>query len=56
VPVSRQKLQLSCPAGGKISGLNEFGFFNPTNFERTGKVDPAKICKIASNPTYWPSD
>jgi len=53
VPVSRQKLALSCPGGGKITGINEFGFFNPTNYERNGPVNPASICKIASNPTYW---
>ena len=40
VPVSRQKLVLQCPAGAKITQINEFGFLNPTGYSRKSPVDP----------------
>ena len=45
---------MKCPSGGKISAVNEFGFLNPTDYKRENPVNPASICNITTDPTYWP--
>lgn len=54
IPISKQLLVLTCPSGGKISAINEFGFLNPTDYSRASPVNPEQICNITQDPTYWP--
>ena len=51
----KEKIELKCSAGSKISEILDFGLMNLDGFSRDSPADPAAICKNIENPIYEPT-